>query len=108
MKKANWTKTRETIWLRDGPVCQVCHDIIEKDYYECRHLIDRCAGGSDKPDNLVVMCNFCNRMKPVHDTLNEYNEWIKNGHWMAEMIATIKGKMNAEELYARGWTPQNT
>ena len=77
----SWRALRIFVWDRDGGVCQVCGDCIPIDHYECGHKIDRVAGGKDIADNLAVMCTMCNRLKPVHDTIEQYNTWRENpGH----------------------------
>lgn len=78
-RDAAFRKTRLLVWERDGPICQVCREEIDMDYYECGHKIDRVCGGSDDPENLVVMCNLCNRLKPLTDTLEEYEAWAATG-----------------------------
>ena len=47
--------------------------------------MDRVAGGSDRDDNLVLMCAACNRWKPVHDTRAAYDAWLASGYWQREM-----------------------
>jgi 5-methylcytosine-specific restriction endonuclease McrA len=73
----SWSTIRRRIWERDKGVCQVCgYDLNnEPQYYELGHKVDRVAGGSDMDDNLCVQCNCCNRLKPVHETLEEYDAW---------------------------------
>ena len=49
-------------------------DILERDYFTCRycgdpnathvdHIIPKCQGGTDDPDNLVSACEHCNCSK---------------------------------------------
>jgi hypothetical protein len=56
----------------------VCGNFIEAKHYECSHIIDHCVGGPDEPFNLVAMCVFCNRMKPVHWSRSEYADWVRS------------------------------
>jgi 5-methylcytosine-specific restriction endonuclease McrA len=88
-QELSWRKTRELVWKRDGNRCQVCRKEIPKKHYHCGHIIDRVAGGDDSPDNLVVMCDMCNIYKPVHDTLEEYDDWVRSGHWVGEALEKL-------------------
>jgi len=78
---AAWNTVRKSIYARDGGVCHVCGDDVPREYYECGHIVDRCRGGSDRPSNLVCMCNVCNRLKPVHATRDEYVRWATEPAW---------------------------
>jgi hypothetical protein len=80
-----WGALRGRVWKRDGGQCHVCGRHISHDRYECGHIVDRVAGGCDRLSNLVVMCTFCNQVKPVHDTRAEYVAWVESGAWMAEL-----------------------
>ena len=42
------------------------------------HLIDKCNGGLDSPDNLVVMHHFCNTHKPRHESIEQAMRWKLN------------------------------
>jgi hypothetical protein len=50
---------REMIMIRDGRTCQYCGKPAE----HIDHVIPRCQGGTDDPDNLVAACAFCNLSK---------------------------------------------
>lgn len=74
----SWRNISIRIWERDGPVCRVCLDEIPIEHYDCGHIVDRVCGGTDRDENLTVMCNACNRSyKPLHNTRAEYDDWIK-------------------------------
>jgi 5-methylcytosine-specific restriction endonuclease McrA len=78
----SWSSIRERIIQRDNGICHVCgYDLnAAPQYYECGHIVDRVAGGSDLDENLVVMCCLCNRVrKPVHETREEYEAWLRSG-----------------------------
>jgi hypothetical protein len=85
----SWDKTRQLIWERDGGMCQVCGDAIDWQYYECGHIIDRVAGGSDRLSNLVCMCIACNRLKPLTETRAEYIAWAMKGGPLKDISARI-------------------
>ncbi len=80
----SWPSIRRLIWRRDNGTCQVCNREVS-DYFECGHIVDRVAGGSDLPSNLVTMCYLCNRLKPIHETREQYVAWLEAGDWRAEL-----------------------
>jgi hypothetical protein len=69
---------RASLFDRDEGRCQVCL-VFVPDKYEIGHKIDWAAGGSSEPDNLAIMCYICNRIKPAHKTLEEYETWAAGG-----------------------------
>lgn len=79
-------KTRLEVWKRNGPYCQVCGLRIPQSCYHCGHIVDQFVGGSDDPDNLIVMDEYCNQQKPFHRTKKAYEEWLASGYWVAEWI----------------------
>lgn len=84
-----WRATRANVYERDGARCHVCGTDVVWDNYECGHIVDRVAGGTDRPSNLVCMCIRCNRLKPVHDTRDAYIAWVDGGGWLAELLAKL-------------------
>lgn len=80
-----WEATRALVFERDGGRCHVCGEVIPWHHYECGHIIDRVAGGSDRLSNLVTMCALCNRLKPVHESRAEYIAWLEAGAWTSEL-----------------------
>lgn len=75
----SWQTLRSLVYERDGGVCFVCGKSTPWEYYELGHLHDRCAGGSDHPENVVVMCVTCNRLqKPVHHSRADAIAWAKS------------------------------
>lgn len=84
-----WEALRTLVWERDNGICQVCLEKILWEDYECGHIIDRCVGGPDHLSNLVVMCVLCNRMKPVHETREDYATWVRSGGFRAELESII-------------------
>ena len=87
-RPGNWTSICAEVFRRDKGICDVCGLDLNKDpeSYECGHLVDRCAGGSDKLDNLRCMCILCNRLKPVHDTLYQYAVWRSDVIFFSEVF----------------------
>ena len=74
----SWGKTRKLVWIRDNGICDVCGRELEFDEYECGHIVEYVAGGTNRLENLTVMCGRCNRyLKPLHETKEEYYLWIE-------------------------------
>jgi 5-methylcytosine-specific restriction endonuclease McrA len=58
--------------------CWVCGRIVDPEYLEIGHLIDKVCGGDSTWNNIRPMCAFCNRiLKPLHDTLEDVYLWRK-------------------------------
>ncbi|MCF7910840.1 HNH endonuclease [Candidatus Pacearchaeota archaeon] len=58
--------TKAYIRSRDNYTCQICNKKC-LDYNEVHHIVWRRHGGSDKPDNLILLCESCH--KKVHKNL---------------------------------------
>src|SRR5262252_755994 len=72
----SWPMLRALIYERDKSICFVCGDVVKWEHFHLGHLQDRMMGGSDHPNNLVVMCNACNLYhKPLHETPEDAREW---------------------------------
>ena len=100
----SWETLRWLVYERDGGICRVCGQPIEPEHYECGHLQDRVAGGLDIPENLIAMCNVCNRLKPVHDTREEALAWCDSrpkeaGWWLRPSCSA------GPTAAARRWPP---
>ncbi|UYN89867.1 MAG: HNH endonuclease [Anaerolineales bacterium] len=92
----SWASLRRTVFERDGGRCQVCKKPLEwGGNYECGHMVDRVAGGKDEAENLVAMCYFCNRTKPVHDTREDYQAWASSGGSFTEILNRVMEQTNA-------------
>ena len=89
-----WHRLRELVWERDGPYCQVCGLKIPKAVYDCGHIVDRMAGGLDELDNLVVMDWYCNQRKPIHETKEAYEAWLKSGYWVTDWLSRLSDYMD--------------
>ena len=77
-----WAKMRRLIFLRDDGICWGCGNVVDWEYYELGHIVDRLMGGLDVPDNLAVMCVLCNRNKPFHRTREQAEHWARQGGFM--------------------------
>ena len=77
------------VWRRDKGTCQVCgrsdHDVN----YETGHKVDEFLGGLFIPDNLTIMCYPCNRLKPPHETLKEYEMWAAHKQTLYPRLVNI-------------------
>jgi len=81
---------------RDDFTCQVCgRDCNE--YFEVGHKIDRMMGGLDTLNNVCVMCYTCNRCKPLHRTLEEYEAWVKAGGILPRFFELFTEMINSNE-----------
>ena len=59
-EREKWLKIRSQILLRDHFRCQECG------YYkhlEVHHIVPKCKGGSDEPENLITYCQRCHAKK---------------------------------------------
>lgn len=81
----SWHAIRNRVFKRDRAQCHVCGSTVPRSFYECGHIVDRMCGGEDRLSNLVTMCRTCNRLKPVHETRDEYITWIDTGDWRASV-----------------------
>lgn len=70
-----WLQMRSDIYIRDRGICWVCNRFVDLKDYDLGHLVDKCNGGHDDYDNLVVMHKSCNLSKPRHTTLEEVMKW---------------------------------
>jgi len=53
-----WAPTRQAIYIRDGRRCLSCGSRCKK--LSLDHVVPRCRGGSNAPENLVTLCCGCN------------------------------------------------
>ncbi len=56
---SQWGKLRTSVLSRGNHKCYYCGGYAN----HVDHVIPRCQGGSDDPDNLVASCGFCNTSK---------------------------------------------
>ena len=76
MRTLGWGRLRRALFLRDRGICQVCLLRVGR-LWDVGHLVDRCMGGEDLLENLVLMCVHCNRTrKPLHRTRDEALAWL--------------------------------
>ncbi len=59
-----WQKLRQTIFERDGYLCQVCKRAGRiTPATEIDHIKNKASGGTDEPDNLQAICKACHKIK---------------------------------------------
>lgn len=63
-----WNKRNDP--LKDQALCFVCEQKINKDDYECGHIVSKKLGGSDNIDNLEPICKMCNVSMGIQNLLN--------------------------------------
>lgn len=59
--------TRCAIFLRGDRKCAWCRRKLTKALLQIDHVVPRCDGGSDRPDNLVPACSGCNAARSGSD-----------------------------------------
>lgn len=77
--RESWSSIRRRVWERSPHECAVCETALAEDAWECGHKVDRMCGGSDLDENLAPVCGWCNIMKPMHETIAEYEAWRAQG-----------------------------
>lgn len=70
-----WDKLRSEIYIRDRGICWVCNAFVLLSQYELGHLIDYNMKGDAVYENLAVMHEYCNGIKPDHNTLEDAMKW---------------------------------
>jgi|GEM_PF-745932 len=55
----NFENVKAYIRDRDNYTCQICKKKIANIQNEVHHIIPRSKGGSDRPDNLILLCQNC-------------------------------------------------
>lgn len=58
---------RDKIWAKTKGICYYCGDPLNPDTWTVDHVIPRCAGGSNKIENLQPTCEPCNSLKSLQD-----------------------------------------
>ncbi len=56
-----WENVKAYVRWRDGHTCQACGGKSGDRHLEVHHIIPRENHGTDRPDNLVTLCNTCHR-----------------------------------------------
>jgi len=78
--------TREYVLFRDGHTCQLCKGKSKDKILNVHHIVFRSHGGTDKPNNLITLCNTCHSPKN-HKKGGILWQWMENGK---KVIKTYK------------------
>jgi hypothetical protein len=77
----SWREVRKIVFKRDKGKCNICRQQLTWENWHAGHIVDRVMGGSDHPDNIVVMCEICNvYFKPLYESREDYEKW-RNQKW---------------------------
>ncbi len=60
VQKDFWN-VREYVLYRDNHTCQACNGKSKDKVLNVHHIIPRTAGGTNKPDNLITLCESCHK-----------------------------------------------
>jgi hypothetical protein len=60
-----FANTKAYVLDRDGYTCQHCKGKSKDSRFHVHHIIFKCNGGSDEPENLITLCKTC------HDKLHD-------------------------------------
>ena len=78
-----WQKLRQSIFERDGYLCQVCRRAGRiTPATEIDHITNKAVGGTDDPDNLQAICKACHKAKTQEETYGDryvfMPEWLES------------------------------
>ncbi len=59
-QKGFWN-VREYVLYRDGHTCQICKGKSKDKVLNVHHIKPRSNGGTDRPDNLITLCETCHK-----------------------------------------------
>lgn len=97
-------------WCDASTRCWSCADEVR---CERCHIIPRSLGGSDEPDNLVLLCHQCHQENPNTEDPQLFWEWLKsrssigNESWKSKGYSAkfygsywfIRGLLSYQEIY---------
>ena len=61
-EQGGFWNVREYVLYRDGHICQACKGNKGDKVLNVHHIITRTDGGTDKPDNLITLCETCHKL----------------------------------------------
>jgi len=71
-------KYKEVVRNRDK-VCQICGTVGSKDNpLTVHHIVYKCRGGSNSPENLVLLCQRCHRNLHSQDRYQKHRAISRN------------------------------
>lgn len=105
MKKRKQTipkPMREAVWRKDhqdklNSKCPVCmENYISAFNFECSHIVSEYMGGEVAVNNLMAICNICNKSMGTQN-LNEYKKRI----WKGRIYPSDKKIYKKEEVWMK-------
>lgn len=65
-------RKKHNLWAKQKGLCAYC-DRTFKDYFDCSldHIKPKSKGGSNKVENLALVCHPCNNLKANYSSLEE-------------------------------------
>ncbi|MFX0063593.1 MAG: RNA-guided endonuclease IscB, partial [Candidatus Hermodarchaeota archaeon] len=86
---------------RDNYTCQLCKGKSQEARLECHHLVPRTEGGTDLPENLIVLCKDC------HDQVHNGSKKLSSRTIKASISRNIQAtQMNVLRSQLRRLFPQ--
>lgn len=70
-------KMRWIIAKRQEYKCNLCLMILDRNYFDVDHIIERQDGGLDHIDNYQILCCNCHRIKTNHARERRYHSKLK-------------------------------
>lgn len=90
-KRPSQNARKNELLRRDGSMCQGCGGLFYKSQLTIDHVRPKSDGGSDYLDNLVLLCEPCNRLKGSYFTLSGLRA-MKTGHLVVSRNKTPDSK----------------
>ena len=60
-EQAGFWNVREYVLYRDNHICQACNGKSKDKILNVHHVTPRADGGTDRPDNLITLCESCHK-----------------------------------------------
>jgi hypothetical protein len=60
-EQSGFWNVREYVLYRDNHICQACNGKSKDKILNVHHVTPRADGGTDKPDNLITLCESCHK-----------------------------------------------
>lgn len=92
--------TREYVLYRDGHTCQLCKGKSKDKILNVHHIVFRSHGGTDKPNNLITLCNTCHSPK-------NHKKGAILWQWMQQGKKVIKTYKDATFMSIMRWSFYN-
>lgn len=60
-----WKTMRQFFWEKQLEECAECQEIIDLDFAELHHIVEKVNGGKENLENLQILCKTCHRAKAL-------------------------------------------